>query len=145
MKILPLRAACGASLALGVAALAGCAIDGSQKAVGQPTVAVSERDFRISAPSRLPAGEVNLSITNRGPDAHELIVVRKSARRLPVSSDGVNIDEEGIESAEVGALEPADPGVRRLEVNLRPGTYVMFCNMSGHYRAGMQRTVVVHK
>jgi uncharacterized cupredoxin-like copper-binding protein len=57
----------------------------------------------------------------------------------------VNIDEEGIESAEVGALEPADPGVRRLEVNLRPGTYVMFCNMSGHYRAGMQRTVVVHK
>jgi hypothetical protein len=144
MKFLPLRAACGAILALGVLGLSGCAIDGSQKAAGQPTVRVTEKDFRISAPHRLPPGEVNLSVTNRGPDAHELIVVRKRARRLPVSPDGLNIDEDKIESAEVGVLEPADPGVRRLEFNLRPGTYVMFCNMSGHYRAGMHHTVEVH-
>jgi hypothetical protein len=143
MKNLSLRAACGAILALGVLGLSGCAIDGSQKAAGQPTVRVTEKDFRISAPDRLPAGEVNVSVTNRGPVAHELIVVRKHARRLPVSPDGLNIDEDKTESDEVGVLEPADPGVRRLGLNLRPGTYVMFCNMSGHYRAGMHHTVEV--
>jgi uncharacterized cupredoxin-like copper-binding protein len=143
MKILLLRAGLGATFALGVLALSGCAIDDSQKAAGQPTVRVTEKDFRISAPDRLPAGEVNLSVINRGPDAHELIVVRKRAHRLPVSSDGLNIDEDKIESDEVGVLEPADPGVRRLKFNLRPGTYVMFCNMSGHHRAGMRQTLVV--
>ena len=143
MRTLPLRAAFGASLALGVLALSGCAIDGSQKAAGQPIVNVSERDFRISAPRRLPAGEVNLSVTNRGPDAHELIVVRKRARQLPIRSDGLTIDEEKIASDEVGTLEPSDPTVRGLKLHLRPGTYVMFCNMAGHYKAGMRRTVVV--
>jgi sulfocyanin SoxE-like protein len=143
MKILLLRAGLGATFALGVLALSGCAIDGSQEAAGQPTVRVNEKDFHISAPHRVPAGEVNLSVTNRGPDAHELIVVRKDARRLPVSSDGLNIDEDKTESDEVGVLEPADPGVRRLKLNLRPGTYVMFCNMSGHHRAGMRHTLVV--
>jgi hypothetical protein len=143
MKILALRAGLGAAFVLGLLALSGCAIDGSQKAAGQLTARVTERDFRISAPNRLPAGEVTLSVTNRGPDAHELIVVRKRARRLPVSSDGINIDEEKIESEEVGELEPGDPGVRQLKFNLRPGTYVMLCNMSGHYRAGMRRTLVV--
>jgi hypothetical protein len=143
MRTFPFRAAFGASLALGVLALSGCAIDGSQKAAGQPIVNVSERDFRISAPRQLPAGEVNLSVTNRGPDAHELIVVRKDARQLPIRSDGLTIDEEKIASDEVGTLEPSDPTVRGLKLHLRPGTYVMFCNMDGHYKAGMRRTVVV--
>jgi uncharacterized cupredoxin-like copper-binding protein len=143
MRTLPLRAAFGASMAVGVLALSGCAIDSSQKAAGQPIVNVTERDFRISAPRRLPAGEVNLSVTNRGPDAHELIVVRKRARQLPIRSDGLTVDEEKIAPEEAGALEPADPTVRGLKLHFRPGTYVLFCNMAGHYKAGMHRTVVV--
>jgi uncharacterized cupredoxin-like copper-binding protein len=141
MKELAIRAALG--LALGALALSGCAIDGSQKAAGQPSVKVSERDFRISAPRRLPAGEVNLSVTNRGPDAHELIVVRKRGPRLPIRSDGITVNEEKLTSDEAGVLEPADPSVRRLKLDLHPGTYVLFCNMAGHYKAGMRRTVVV--
>jgi uncharacterized cupredoxin-like copper-binding protein len=136
-----IRAALG--LALGALALSGCAIDGSQKAAGQPTVNVSERDFHISAPRRLPAGVVNLSVTNRGPDAHELIAVRERGQQLPIRSDGITVNEEKITSEEAGALEPADPGVRQLKLDLRPGTYVLFCNMAGHYKAGMRRTVVV--
>jgi uncharacterized cupredoxin-like copper-binding protein len=143
MRTLPLRAAFGASMAVGVLALSGCAIDSSQKAAGQPIVNVTERDFRISAPRRLPAGEVNLSVTNRGPDAHELIVVRKRAGQLPIRSDGLTVDEEKIAPEEAGGLEPADPTVRGLKLHLRPGTYVLFCNMAGHYKAGMHRTVVV--
>jgi hypothetical protein len=143
MKKLAIRAAFGLGLALGALALSGCAIDGAQKAAGQPSVSVNERDFHISAPQRLPAGEVNLSVTNHGPDAHELIVVRERGQQLPIRSDGITVNEEKITSDEAGALEPADPGVRRLKLHLRPGTYVFFCNMAGHYKAGMRRTVVV--
>src|SRR5882724_6219066 len=128
MKRLAIRAAFAAGL--GALALSGCAIDGSQKAAGEPSVNVSERDFHISAPRRLPAGEVNLSVTNRGPDAHELIVVREHGQRLPIRSDGITVNEEKIASDEAGGLEPADPGVRRLKLHLSPGTYVMFCNMA---------------
>ena len=143
MKKLAIRGTFAAGLALGALALSGCAVDGSQKAAGQPSVNVNERDFHISAPRRLPAGDVNLSVTNHGPDAHELIVVRERGHRLPIRSDGITVNEEKVASDEAGALEPADPGVRRLKLHLRPGTYVLFCNMAGHYKAGMRRTVVV--
>jgi len=143
MKKLAIRGTFAAGLALGALALSGCAVDGSQKAAGQPSVNVNERDFHISAPRRLPAGDVNLSVTNHGPDAHELIVVRERGHRLPIRSDGITVNEEKVASDEAGALEPADPGVRRLKLDLRPGTYVFFCNMAGHYKAGMRRTVVV--
>ncbi len=43
-----------------------------------------------------------------------------------------------------GVLEPGQPGsVRELNVHLRPGRYVLFCNMSGHYLGGMHTTLVV--
>jgi uncharacterized cupredoxin-like copper-binding protein len=144
MKVLRHPAALLACLAVAVTALAGCAIDGSDEAAGKPTVSVTERDFRISAPGKLPAGEVDLSVTNRGPDAHELIVVRKHTRRLPIRSDGLTVDEDKIESDEVGVMEPADPGVRRMSFRLTPGTYELFCNMAGHYKGGMHRKLVVH-
>jgi uncharacterized cupredoxin-like copper-binding protein len=136
------RAALLACLALAAFALAGCGGDGSGPARGT-VVSVTERDFHLSAPRRLPAGRVNLSVTNRGPDAHELIVVRTGSRQLPLRSDGLTVDEDKTASEEVGALEPGEPGVRHISFRLTPGTYEVFCNMAGHYRGGMHRRFVV--
>jgi hypothetical protein len=143
MNSLPRAAGPLACLALAVPVLSGCALDGSQKASGAATVRVTERDFHIAAPSRLAAGEVTFSVANRGPDAHELIVVRRGSQRLPLRADGLTVDEDKIENQEVGALEPADPTTRRISFRLAPGTYELFCNMSGHYRGGMHRKLVV--
>jgi hypothetical protein len=121
--------------------LAGCG--GGSKHPSGPTYSVSEKDFQISAPRRLPPGRVNLSVTNRGPDAHELIVVRKASGRLPLRSDGLTVDEDMIQFEEVGGLEPGEPGTRQLSFRLTPGIYELFCNMSGHYRGGMHRKLVV--
>ena len=42
------------------------------------------------------------------------------------------------------ALEPGQPGsVRELALHLRPGRYVLLCNMSGHYLGGMHTELVV--
>jgi uncharacterized cupredoxin-like copper-binding protein len=57
----------------------------------------------------------------------------------------VTLDEEAAEESKsiAGALEPAEPGIRRLRVHLTPGRYVLFCNMTGHYLGGMDRDIEV--
>ena len=105
---------------------------------------MTERDFHISAPASVPAGEVQLAVGNRGPDAHELIIVRAHSSSLPLRADGSTVDEDALDAVTAGTLEPGDPGsVRDLQVDLAPGRYEMFCNMSGHYLGGMHRDLVV--
>lgn len=107
-------------------------------------VHVTESDFKIAAPKRLNAGDVVLRVRNRGPDGHELLMIRLGPKGLPFRGDGLTVDEDAVERNEVGVLEPADAGaVRNLEVHLAPGRYVLLCNMSGHYLGGMRRVVVV--
>jgi uncharacterized cupredoxin-like copper-binding protein len=127
-----------------LAAAAGCG--GTGKAPAAPTVlTVRERDFAISVPTRTVArGDFVLRAENRGPDAHELIVVRLGKGALPLRSDGITVDEDAVEDETAGALEPDDPGtVRDLRVRLKPGRYVLFCNMTGHFMGGMHTTLVV--
>jgi uncharacterized cupredoxin-like copper-binding protein len=133
----------GASLAVALLTVSGCSIDGSQNASGAASARVTERDFHITAPKTLPAGRLTLAVTNRGPDAHELIVVRKPVGPLPLRRDGLTVNEEKMTPSEVGTLEPSDPTTRQLRLDLKPGTYVMFCNMAGHYMGGMHHQFVV--
>jgi uncharacterized cupredoxin-like copper-binding protein len=111
---------------------------------GSRVVNVVERDFRVSvSATRLRPGTVVFRVANRGPDAHELIVMRDSGR-LPLRPDGITVNEEGLEKQTVGVLEPAGAGrVRELRVKLTPGRYVLLCNMYGHYMGGMHAVVIV--
>jgi hypothetical protein len=107
-------------------------------------VRITERDFRISAPKHVRSGDLLLSVHNRGPDAHELIVVRVRGSRLPFRRDGTTLSEEKLEPVIAGALEPGRPhSMRKLRLHLAPGTYELFCNMSGHYLGGMHTKLVV--
>ena len=45
-------------------------------------------------------------VRNRGPVAHELIVVRRGSAGLPLRADGITVDEEALEPLTAGALEP---------------------------------------
>ena len=104
---------------------------------------VTQRDFHISAPTRLRAGRVELSVKNKGPDDHELLVVKKGEGEPPLRADGLTVDEDALGSAVVAALEPGEPGTRSLRVNLAPGHYELLCNMAGHYFAGMETEIEV--
>jgi uncharacterized cupredoxin-like copper-binding protein len=107
-------------------------------------ISVVERDFGVVAPKYLAAGDAVLRVQNRGPDAHELIVVRLDRKSLPMRDDGMTVSEEAVEHREAGVLEPAATGsVRDLHVSLAPGRYELFCNMSGHYLSGMHTLLVV--
>jgi uncharacterized cupredoxin-like copper-binding protein len=137
----------GAALLCAVAvAVSGCGVTGRAGAQApRRTVDVTERDFQITAPKELSAGDVQLSVHNDGPDTHELIVARLGGDApLPIRRDGLTVDEDRIQAATLGSLEPGAPEtVRHLTVHLTPGRYVLFCNMSGHYLGGMHSYLVV--
>jgi hypothetical protein len=130
-------------VALAAVLLAGCGSE--QQTASRAGVVVTERDFKISAPKQLAPGDLVLHARNEGPDEHELIVARIGPLGLPMRGDGLTLSEEALEHSEAGALEPGAPGSEReLQVKLRPGRYVFFCNMAGHYMGGMRTEVVVH-
>ncbi len=118
---------------------------GSPRSSGHvPRVGVVERDFRIATTRSVAAGPVKLVVTNRGPDFHELIIVRDRGGALPMKPDGLTVDEDALARDTVGVLEPGRPGqTRTLNVQFRPGRYIMFCNMSGHDLGGMNRRLLV--
>ena len=126
--------------------VSGCGTAGGGKgpAAGSTSLQVSMRDFHIKAPEHVSTGDVVLSVRNKGPERHELIVVRLGRNRLPLRRDGLTIDEEELEPVKIGGLEPFLPGaVRKLRLHLAPGRYMLFCNMYGHYLGGMHAELVV--
>jgi uncharacterized cupredoxin-like copper-binding protein len=105
---------------------------------------VTEHDFAIVAPKVAQAGTIDFHVENHGPDAHELLIARVTNGRLPLRSDGLTVNEEGLQRQIVGSLEPGAPNaVRDLDVHLKPGHYVLFCNMSGHFMGGMHVNLTV--
>jgi hypothetical protein len=123
--------------------LVGCSETDSVSRAPHQVVRITEKDFRIVVkPRRIPAGDVELVVRNQGPDTHELIMVRPSGSRLPLRRDGLTVDEEALR--EVGAVEGVDPhGARTVRLHLAPGQYELFCNMAGHFMAGMHGQLVV--
>jgi hypothetical protein len=120
-----------------------CSFGGNAARVRAQVVHVKERDFRILLrPSHVRAGDVRLVVENDGPIAHELIVARRGKGRLPLRTDGLTVDEDSVPTK--GEVEGADPGsVDVLRLHLKPGRYQLFCNMAGHYLAGMHADLVV--
>jgi uncharacterized cupredoxin-like copper-binding protein len=131
------------TLALGLAiagAAAAWSVAQADTGAGR-VVSITERDFRISAPASIRAGTVQFRIHNRGPDTHELLIARASNGWLPFRADGLTIDEETIHPSVFEGQERGKTG--DLRVRLAPGRYILFCNMAGHYLAGMRKTIVV--
>jgi hypothetical protein len=125
-----------------VTALSACSSGHSQRATRGAIVRVLERDFRITVtPARVRRGDVRLLVQNKGPDTHELIVVR-AAHGLRLRTDGLTVNEEAL--ATLGAAEGQSPGaVEELRLHLKPGRYELFCNMAGHYLGGMRAVLEV--
>ncbi len=111
------------------------------------TVSVTLKDFRITASSpTVAAGGVQFRIHNNGPSTHEFVVVKTDYpdEGLPLASDGLTIDEKAPGVKDVGELDEVPLGASRtLVLQLRPGSYVLFCNLEGHYLGGMALSLKV--
>lgn len=119
-----------------------------QSSGGQSTainVVISDRAMTADA-TTVAAGKVTFTIANQGHDLHELIVLRTdmAAGSLKLqAADPLRVDEDasGTVLGEVEDLLPGKSGT--LTVTLAPGRYVLFCNITGHYKAGVFTAIEV--
>jgi uncharacterized cupredoxin-like copper-binding protein len=86
-----------------------------------------------------PAGIVSFEVTNTSKDTvHEMIVMYLAdpSQALPYIAGDSKVDEDKAgDKGEVSELDPGKTGT--LTVALRPGKYVLICNVANHFMAGM--------
>jgi uncharacterized cupredoxin-like copper-binding protein len=64
---------------------------------------------------------------------------------LPLGTDGLTVDEDSSLLRPAGEIAQIDIGhSETLVLRLPPGTYVLACNMEGHYLGGMHLSLIVH-
>ncbi len=79
--------------------------------------------------SSVPAGKVTFTAKNVGQVPHELMI-----ERMPIKMDGPGRPNE---DAAQGMIEDMGPGQSgHMTLNLKPGPYMLFCNLPGHYAMG---------
>ena len=86
-----------------------------------------------------PAGEITFDITNDAEQTHEFVVFKTDLApdQLPTDEDG-DVDEAGEGVEHVDEIEDIEGGsTQSLTVNLDAGSYVLICNLPGHYAQGM--------
>jgi len=91
------------------------------------------------------AGEVRFHVTNWSLSIiHEMIVVAVDNADAPLPYDPATerVREDQVKIlGEAGEMQPN--GSRDLDVKLAPGSYLLFCNVPGHYAAGMVASLTV--
>ena len=106
----------------------------------------SKATMGISAtPETVKPGMVTFEVVNASKDQiHEMIVAKlaNTKKPLPYLADENRVDEDKAgDLGEVSELDPGKSGALRIE--MKPGTYILYCNVPGHYLTGMWTTFTV--
>jgi uncharacterized cupredoxin-like copper-binding protein len=87
--------------------------------------------------SSVPSGPITFTVHNKGRAVHEMLVVRTDARQDALPKKGDKVKETGPVKL-IDEVEHLKPGKSAsLTVRLKPGRYVLLCNLAGHYASGM--------
>lgn len=100
--------------------------------------------FVVADKTTAKAGDVTFVVTNDSKEIiHEMLVAPADpARPLPFVDKDSRVDEEA--SRDLGEVSELDPGKSgSLTINLAPGTYILYCNVAGHYMSGMWELITV--
>jgi uncharacterized cupredoxin-like copper-binding protein len=126
--------------------LSGGSSGGSKSKSAAPAAAgpvkVRLTDFKIApSASTVSAGKVTFSAVNAGKDEHEMVVVRTDKNPSQLLKGN-----EASEAGSVGEISETKPGAaKQVTLNLKPGHYVLLCNVPGHFKAGMYKNFIVKK
>lgn len=93
----------------------------------------------------VPAGVVTFDVTNDAKQlVHEMIVapVKGVKKPLPYMNKEMKVNEDAAgHLGEVAELEPGKSGA--LTLTMKPGRYILYCNIPGHYALGMWTLLTV--
>jgi uncharacterized cupredoxin-like copper-binding protein len=134
-------------LGLLVLSVAGCSSGNamaSTKGADGTTVKVSLVSFKITPDiTTIPAGKVTFKATNIDSVKHEMLVIPTlTGINLPYNKAISRVFEDKIQSmGEVAEIEGGTSG--EVSLDLKPGTYVLICNLVAHYESGMHTLITV--
>jgi len=105
------------------------------------TLGISMNEFKFTpANPELPRGPTEITATNKGKTSHELVLLKTDTDPSKLRKRGKGVSEK----KSVGEIPETAPGQSGSETfDLKPGKYVMVCNIPGHYDAGMYGTLTV--
>jgi uncharacterized cupredoxin-like copper-binding protein len=136
------------ALATAMLALAGCGgssappADTAADTTGGASAQAGALDVALSewavdpAQADAAAGPVEFMAVNDGDLPHELEVVKTDTKAadLPVKDGVAQVNESDV----VGSADDIGPGAEKpLSADLKPGHYVLICNLPSHYEQGM--------
>ena len=114
--------------------------------LGTPGADLSKATVGVTTDvATVKAGEVTFEVTNDSKVMqHEMLVAPAPAegQQFPYIAAEARVDEEAAgDLGEVSELDPGKSGA--LTLTLEPGTYVLFCNIGGHFDGGMWTLLTV--
>jgi uncharacterized cupredoxin-like copper-binding protein len=88
-----------------------------------PTQEVHLIEYAIHMPDTLPAGRIAFNVENGGKETHA----------FEIEGNGVHAETNELTRGNTAALE----------VDLKPGTYTIYCPVDGHRGKGMEKKITV--
>lgn len=105
-------------------------------------LAVRESEYKIETKGDPTAAVTKLVVQNTGTITHDIKLARTDLAPDALPKNGADVDEGKLDViAKKTDLKRRDRVT--LDVKLQPGSYVLFCNVSGHYQLGMRTGVTV--
>ncbi len=126
----------GAVLSALAVLAAGTAASVASAAPAKSTVRVQLMEMMVMpSTSRVPAGTVTFVVKNTGKLKHNFVVLKTNQAPSKLMMMGA----KAMETGRMGMTPVFGSGqTRRLTLTLKPGRYVLICNVAGHYMAGMR-------
>ncbi len=94
---------------------------------------------RIVGPSTARAGKVAFDVSNPSAIGHEMVVIRTDTKASKLPTKNGRASEKG----SLGEVELKAGASKSLVLTLRPGHYVLLCNVGHHYLEGMRKDFTV--
>jgi uncharacterized cupredoxin-like copper-binding protein len=122
------------------------AVTGAPADTNSQLVGVTLGEFSVKADStEVSAGKVTFAVRNDGAAKHELVVLESNDANLAIDSATGKATEDTSGVKHIGEIDGLDAGkTKALTLDLPAGTYLLICNIPGHYHLGMVAKLVVH-
>lgn len=111
------------------------------------TINVIEKEMTIQlSPATAPSGLVEFVVKNEGEKPHEFVIFRNDLpdKKLPIKAGNLDEGAKGLKHiGEINLSRLKSKATRALRLKLKPGRYLLVCNLPGHAQAGMKAEFVV--
>lgn len=148
-----LKSSVGLACLFSVGISAGCSKSDTPRAAAKSAerVSVELKEWSVTPDKRdlAAGGKVTFTAKNAGTMEHELVILRSRfpVDALPTAEGKVKEETAGEVIGEIEEFPPNEE--REVTLDLPPGNYILFCNVSGtaesegHYRKGMRAALTV--